>query len=327
MGIGRRDLLALAAAGLLPSGARGDALDAPRREFAAMMAAKHGFDRAKVEQLLGAAPINRRVLELFEPPKTPGRKVWWDDYRARHVNVRVITAGALFMAKHQAALGRAAAEYGVPASIIAAIIGVETRYGANTGSFNTLRTLATLGFEFAPRADYFRRELERLFLYARDAKLDITELTGSYAGALGIPQFMPTSLMTWAVDFDRDGVLDLFEPVDAIGSVAYFLQEHGWRRDVPVTFPVLVTSAARPAVLLEAGVKPALRAAAFAAAGMPVSFAGQDRPYAGELALVDLVNENSVEYRAGTINYYALTRYNRSNKYAMSVSDLASELS
>ena len=324
MRISRRDLAVLAA-GLLPCVSLADSLDPKRREFVEMMASKHGFDPATISRLLGEAKVDKRVLELLEPPQTPGKRVHWDEYRARHVNVRVITGGALFMAKEADALELAEKEYGVPASIIAAILGVETRYGTNTGSFNTLRTLATLGFDYPPRADFFRRELERLFLYAREAKVDVSKIEGSYAGAVGIPQFLPTSLQNWAVDFDNDGVADLFNPVDAIGSVANFLVDHGWQRDVQVTYPVIVSADARPQKLLSAGIKPSLSAQDFADAGMPISFVDQT-PYAGEFALVDLVNENSVEYRAGTGNYYALTRYNRSNKYAISVRDLADQI-
>lgn len=291
-------------------------------EFIAMMSVKHGFDQVALTQVFAQLEVNRKVIDLLKPPEQGGRKVWWDEYRGRHLDWLNVGKGARFASKHAALLEQAAATYGVPGDIIAAIIGVETRYGTYTGKFSTLEALATLAFAYPPRADYFRRELEQLLLYAREQDLAVTELEGSYAGAFGYSQFMPTSARNWAVDMDGDGQADLFSIADAIGSVANFLREHGWEPGVAVSFPVEELAEADPQRLLDAGITPSFTATDFAAAGLPVRFAPATR-FTGKLALVDLVNEDNVEYRAGTINYYVLTRYNRSNKYAMTVLDLA----
>ena len=323
----RRDLAALAAAPLVPGGvslAHGGPLAPLAGGFIDMMVAEHGFDRAALEEVFAGLRENTSVVDLIKPPETGGRKVYWSEYRGRHVTVRNVANGVLFARRHAEALARAEEAYGVPGEIVTAIMGVETRYGTYTGDYTTLEALATLAFTYPPRAEYFLGEMVQLFLYARAEGLPVDGIRGSYAGAMGYPQFMPTSARTWAVDFDGDGLADLYGFSDSIGSVANFLAEHGWARGDPVAFPVGFGPGAAPGRLLEAGVKPALAPSDFAAADMPVDFGGE--PYGGALALVDLEEEDGVEYRAGTINYYVLTRYNRSNKYAMAVLDLAREV-
>lgn len=321
----RRALLAGPLLLLVPWRARGAALLEQARGFIDELVAADGFERAHLEEVFGQLRANPKVIELIKPPAEGGRVVHWDEYRGRHVTFRKIRSGAAFAREHADALARAEAAYGVPAEIIVAIIGVETRYGGYTGNFGTAEALATLAFGYPPRAEYFRKELRQLFIYARAAGFDVLSLRGSYAGAMGVPQFMPTSALEWAVDFDRSGQPDLFAPVDAIGSVANFLQFHGWVREAPVAFGTVPAAGADPASLLAAGIVPTLAPAAFAAAGLPIDFGGAPA-HAGPYALVDLENEDEVEYRAGTMNYYALTRYNRSNKYAMTVLDLAREI-
>ena len=322
----RRSMCALAAGALLwPCAFAQQNLGAAADEFIDHMVVTHGFERDALVELFDSLRVNPKVVELITPASAGGRKVFWDDYRARHLGLRNVANGALFMQRHRTALQRATEQYGVPSAIIAAIIGVETRYGSYTGNFSTVETLATLGLTYLPRATYFLGELEQLLVYARDANVPVTELRGSYAGALGYPQFMPTSARTWAVDFDGDGVIDLFNFDDAIGSVANFLAAHGWQRDMPVAFAIDPQPHADPEALLAAGIYPKLDAAQFAAAGLPVAPAATR--FNGKLALVDLDNVSGTEYRAGTLNYYVLTRYNRSNKYAMTVFDLAAAIS
>lgn len=323
----RRTLLTgTAAAWLSPPVWAQQELAALAGEFIDMMVAKHGFDRAALVELFAMLRVNSKVIELITPASAGGRKVYWDEYRDRHLGLRNIANGVLFMRHHRDDLQRAMETYGVPAAIIAAIIGVETRYGTYTGNYSTLETLATLGLVYEPRAKYFLGELEQLLVYAREANVSANKLRGSYAGAIGYPQFMPTSARNWAVDFNQDGTIDLFNFADSIGSVANFLTIHGWQRGVPVAFPVTVRASADPASLLETGIYPKLDNSAFTAAGLPVDY-GDDAPFTGKLALIDLDNEFGVEYRAGTVNYYTLTRYNRSNKYAMTVFDLANAIS
>ena len=292
--------------------------------FINMMVNQHGFDRSALEKIFTTISPNAKVVDLIKPAAAGGRKIWWDEYRSRHVTVRNISAGILFYKKHQQTLAAATERYGVPGNIITAIIGIETRYGSYTGNYRSVEALSTLAFSYPPRADYFAGELEQLFLYARQAGVNITDLRGSYAGAMGLAQFMPTSARTWAVDFDGDGTIDLFNYADAIGSVANFLTDHGWVRDTPVAYPVTTSANAKPQLLLSDSIKPALDPTDFAAAGLTIDFGATT--YQDKLALVDLVSEASTEYRAGTINYYVLTRYNRSNKYAMAVLDLATAI-
>ena len=295
--------------------------------FIRQMAAKHGFDPGELEELFADLETDARVIKLISPPDQGGRpQVYWSEYRDRHINSRIIRGGMRFLRDYGGLLARAEDEYGVPRAIITAIIGIETRYGSYTGEFSLLRSLSTLGFDYPPRAEFFRGELEQLLLLAREMEIDPGSLEGSYAGAFGIPQFLPTSARTWGIDFDGDGNTDLFSPADAIGSVANFLKQHGWMRKAPVAFKVSLQPGADPEQLLGDDIIPQHEHAAFAAAGLIVEFESES-PYPGPMTLVDLVEEDQVdEYRAGTGNYYVLTRYNRSNKYAMAVLDLADEL-
>jgi membrane-bound lytic murein transglycosylase B len=194
------------------------------------------------------------------------------------------------------------------------------------GKWRVADALATLAFDYPPRADYFRSELEAFLLFTREAKLDPLEVRGSYAGAIGIPQFMPNSYRRWAVDFDGDGVALLrSSPVDAIGSVANFLKSHGWVAGEPIWYPASLGSA-DPAPLLAEGIKPTRTLEDLTAMGVSISATPPARP--GTLgALIDLVTPDSpTEYRVGLENFYVLTRYNRSSFYASAVSDLAQAL-
>ena len=295
--------------------------------FIRQMAAEHGFDSGQLEQLFADLEVDERVIKLISPPDKGGReRVYWSEYRDQHVNGRIIRGGMRFLRDYSGLLARAEDEYGVPRTIIAAIIGIETRYGSYTGEFSLFRSLATLGLGYPPRAEFFLGELEQLLLLAREMGISPEDLQGSYAGAFGMPQFLPTSARNWAVDFDGDGSIDLFAPADAIGSVANFLKHHGWMRKMPVAFSVSLQPDADVQRLLGDDIVPRHQRADFAAAGFVIDF-GSEQPYAGPMALVDLVEDDGDnEYRAGTGNYYVLTRYNRSNNYAMAVLDLADEL-
>ena len=209
----------------------------------------------------------------------------------------------------------------MPEEIIVAIIGVETVYGRNTGSYRVIDALSTLAFDYPPRAEFFRAELENYLLYARDAGIDTLALKGSYAGAIGIPQFMPGSYRRYAVDLDGDGKQDLSGSfADAIGSVANFLKAHGWRSDEPVAYAAQVQGE-HYRRLVDAGIKPATRYGDLASFG--VSAAGEaaaDAP----CALIELTTPDQMsEYLVGFTNFYVLTRYNRSSMYAAAVLELA----
>jgi len=263
------------------------------------------------------------ILAAIVPHKDP-RARSWHDYRARFVTSRRISEGLEFWRRNAAALERAAAEQGVPADIIVAIVGIETHYGRQMGRYRVIDALATLAFDYPPRADFFRGELEQFLLFARDTDLDVFSVYGSYAGAIGMPQFMPGSYRRFAVDYDGDGRIDLRgSAADAIGSVANFLAKHGWQPGARIQLPARVSGEAHRA-LVDAGIEPSVplgelkRYGVEARTGLPL-----DTP----VALVELESVDApTEYRLGLRNFYVLTRYNRSALYAAAVCDLAQAL-
>lgn len=299
--------------------------------FIDRMAEKHGFARAELEDILRKTRYIERAIELMKPAP-PGKPKNWAAYRARFVEPLRINAGIAFWDAHEDALTRAEKQYGVPAEIIVGIIGVETIYGRNTGNFRVMDAITTLAFAYpdtptrAARMEYFRGELENTLLFARDADADPFSLLGSYAGAIGLPQFMPGSILQFAVDFDGDDRIDLRNsPVDAIGSVANFLVQHGWQRGLPLAFPVSVEAPADGMEppwqrFLNQGLEAGFDLAALRAGGVTPE---ADAPAGLKYGLVDLQNGfDPTEYWLGTANFFAITRYNRSYFYAMSVVDL-----
>jgi membrane-bound lytic murein transglycosylase B len=292
------------------------------RQFIAEMAERHAFAERTLERLFATVRVQDSVLTLIAPP--PGGSRSWRVYRSNFVNARRIEAGVAFWRANAAALERAAREFGVAPEIVVAIIGVETEYGRNTGTFRVLDALATLAFDYPRRAGYFRSELEQFLLYTREAGLDAAALRGSYAGAIGIPQFMPGSIRRFGVDFDGDGRRDLrASRPDAIGSVANFLAAHGWVAGAPVAIAASVQGDAHRA-LVNGEVVPIYRPEVLREAG--VEFAGPVEPDA-PCVLVELESPDSPPvHLVGLQNFYALTRYNRSSFYAAAVSELADEI-
>ncbi len=291
------------------------------RSFIAEMHERHGFDAESLTALFRRAEFVPGVIKAIEPPSEPGARSW-HSYRARFVDARRISAGARFWQRHARTLAAARERFGVPEEIIVAIIGVETIYGRQKGRFQTFSALTTLAFDYPPRAALFRRELENLLLLAREERRDPLAYHGSYAGALGMPQFLPSSQRRYALDFDGSGGVDLAEsPADAIGSVANFLMMEGWQPGAPISVPVEV-GVSCCAALLEAGIEPRLRPAEMEAFGV-VPGNAPDQP----AALIDLATpEEATEYRLGYRNFYVITRYNRSSFYAAAVQDLAEAL-
>jgi membrane-bound lytic murein transglycosylase B len=300
-------------------------------DFIDQMAAKHGFNRAELEATLGKVQYVDRTIQLMKPAP-PGRPKNWQAYRARFIDPVRISAGAAFWDEHMQALARAEAKYGVPADIIVGIIGVETVYGRNTGSFRVMDAVTTLGFAYPDtpnrlaRMAYFRSELENTLLFARESAIDPFTLLGSYAGAVGWPQFMPGSIRRFAVDFDNDGKIDLQNsPVDAIGSVANFLVQHGWKAGDPTAFPVTVSSDSNNwEALIGQGLAAKFNVNELKEAGAsPAVEVPSDMLY----GLIDLQNGlEPTEYWLATNNFFAITKYNRSYFYAMSVIDLGREV-
>ncbi|WP_242463241.1 lytic murein transglycosylase B [Rhodocyclus tenuis] len=291
--------------------------------FIADMHAQHGFDSEELQRLFASIHPNEQVLRAIAPAAAPEQQRSWQRYRARFVNARRIDGGLRFWQENAVSLRRAEADYGVPPEIVVAIIGVETEYGTNTGRFGLFEALATLAFHYPPRAAFFRDELAALLVNARDAGADPLTLRGSYAGASGIAQFMPSSIRRFAIDYDGDRRIDLaHSPADAIGSVARYLAIHGWQAAAPVALPALVEG--DPAPLLAAGIKPTLTLAELARRGILTTVSGNEmRP----AALVDLVTpDEATEYWAAFDNFWVITRYNRSSFYAMAVFQLAEAL-
>jgi len=292
------------------------------RVFVEEMESRHGFDRAKLLAIFGQIQPLPAVIKAIKPPADPGIRSW-QAYRGRFVEPRRIAAGLRFWAEHSGELRSASARYGVPEEVIVAIIGIETIYGRNTGRFGTLAALATLAFDYPPRAALFRRELEALLLLAREEGRSPLDYRGSYAGALGLPQFLPSSVRQWAVDFDGDGQVDLTgSPGDAIGSVAHFLQAHGWQPGEAVTVAVELEPGSNPQPLIDEGIRPVRLPAEMLPLGVRA-----DAAAARPAALIDLVTPDApTEYWLGYQNFFVITRYNRSSFYAMAVYQLAEAL-
>lgn len=299
-------------------------------ELAAELAASEGFDEASLRKTLAQARVLPSVQRLIMPPPA-GTAKDWAAYRARFIEPRRVQAGLAFMAEQAEALARAEVRFGVPAELIAGLIGVETFYGRIGGGFRVIDALATLAFEFPPgrkdRSAFFRGELVEFLKLTRREGLDPLALKGSYAGAMGWPQFMPGSWNRYAIDFDGNGQVDLINsPVDAIGSVANYLALHGWLPGMPSYYTVAApVDTAERARLLAPDIQPTFTPAQFAEAGAALSEAGREHP--GPLALVELQNGAAApSYVAGTANFYVLTRYNWSAYYAMAVIELGREL-
>jgi membrane-bound lytic murein transglycosylase B len=296
--------------------------------FIGEMVAEHGFNKVELEALLRKARYVESAVQLMKPAP-PDRPKNWRAYRARFVEPARIDGGAAFWEQNADALARAEAAFGVPAEIIVGIIGVETLYGRNTGDFRVMDAVTTLGFAYpdtptrAARMAYFRGELKNTLLYARESGIDPFTLRGSYAGAIGLPQFMPGSIRQYAIDFDGDGRIDLRNSaIDAIGSVANFLVKHGWKRDEPIVFPASIEPAAGNGweAYIGRGLEAKFGAEELRSAGV---VPGVEPPPELPLGLVDLQNGfEPTEYWLGAANFFALTRYNRSFFYAMSVIDL-----
>jgi membrane-bound lytic murein transglycosylase B len=302
-------------------------------EFADAIAAKRNLDPAWVRRTLGQAQNLSVVSRLMQPPPATQPKNW-KLYRSRFIDPVRIAAGVRFWNDNRATLERAEKEFGVPAEIIVGIVGVETIYGQQMGDFRILDALATLSFDFPashPRAEerakYFRGELEQFLAWHQANGSDPLRPRGSYAGAWGMPQFMPTSLARWGVDYDGDKAVDLARSTqDVIGSVANYFKGYGWQTGMPTHYPVRFDPATLDLdALLAPDILPTFSAASFQAKGAVLEGAAQE--HKGPLALVELQNGGEPPtYVAGTENFYVITRYNWSSYYAMAVIELGREV-
>ena len=289
------------------------------RAFVQDMTDRHGFDRAALEK---AFRETRHLGSIIRAMDAPATALPWHEFRLRHITDARIKAGLQFWTEHQTLLEKAAAEFRVPPELIVSTIGVETIFGRRTGTIGVLDALTTLAFGYPRRAEFFRGELEQYLLLARENGIALNSLKGSFAGAIGIPQFMPSSYRKYSVDFDGDGVRDLRRVADAIGSVANYYRQFGWREGEPVIVPVDVGDTVLDA-MLAAGIAPHLAVAEFRKRGVvPLEPAPEEA-----LATLFLVqSEAGPRYWLGLNNFYVITRYNRSINYAMAVHELATSL-
>ena len=304
------------------------------------LVARRGFDRATLMSIFADARRSDAAIRLMSPSASIDLRRDWTVYRARFVEPVRLAAGLRFWDDNAQWLDRAEADYGVPPEIIVGILGCETVYGRNTGSFRVVDALTTLAFDYPAtgqhdRSAFFREQLTDVLTMARDGVVDLASLRGSYAGAIGMPQFMPGSIRSFAVDYDRDGRIDLVaSPADVIGSVASFLAKHGWVRGLPthvaLSAPLVpdASTASRIAAMVDAGSVPGLDFTQLTALGFVAASLPPDAP----LALIDLPSGVDASgrpltaYVAGTRNFHVVTRYNRSYFYAMSVIELGTTI-
>jgi membrane-bound lytic murein transglycosylase B len=295
-------------------------LDPEVSEFVARMAREHGFDAVELGRMFGEMKPNETIIKAFNTPATARP---WSYFRNLYVTEGRIDGGVAFWNANAQLLERARLTYGVPEEIIVSIIGVETIYGQYTGSFRIVDALYTLGFEVPRRSKFFRGQLEHFLLLTRVNHIDLESATGSYAGAMGLPQFMPSSYRQYAVDFDGDGRVDLWNSVaDAIGSVANYLSRFGWEEGDQIVLPAKVTGTDTES-LERLGVKPSLTIAQMRSRGIETDAQVADDAKVG---FFSLEAEDGMEYWLSLKNFYVITRYNRSNNYAMAVYQLAQEV-
>lgn len=290
------------------------------QQFVDQMVQKHGFEREYLMGVFSQAHRKNWTLDylaksdqgLKGKPATGG----WSRYREKFLDERHISAGVDFGHRHRAALQRASRQYGVPEEYILGILAVETTFGSYVGKDRVIDALTTLGFDYVRRGEYFRGELENFLLMARKEGLDPAKPVGSFAGAMGLGQFMPSSFLQWAVDFNSDGRRDLWDAEDAIGSVANYFAQHGWQAGQPVVTPLQT----KGAVTLETGIETQYSLAALQQAGLHPAHPCNSQ---GPLRLLLLRYAHHDQYLIGHPNFYTITRYNHSAYYAMAVHELA----
>jgi membrane-bound lytic murein transglycosylase B len=287
-------------------------------EFVGQMTRDHGFAGEQLIEVFREVERKQAILDAISRPAE--RVKQWKEYRPMFITDARIARGVDFWRQHEAALTRAEQEYGVPAQVIVSIIGVETFFGRNTGNYRVMDALSTLGFDYPPRAEFFRKELREFLLLAREEQIDPLTVKGSYAGAMGLPQFMPSSFRAYAVDFDGDGHINIWtDPDDAIGSVASYFKQHGWVAGEPVV-SLASTRGERIAEGLSPGIDPVKTVGELRVLGWSSHDAlRSDLP----VTAFKLEGDNGPEYWMGLKNFYAITRYNRSVMYAMSVHQLS----
>ncbi|MGA7802629.1 MAG: lytic murein transglycosylase B [Gammaproteobacteria bacterium] len=285
-------------------------------EFIDQMATRHHFDRARLVELFAKVRVQPSIIEAIT---RPAESKPWYQYRPIFVTRSRIEEGVKFWDRHANLLDQARQKYGVAPQILVAILGVETRYGTHTGRYRVLDSLSTLAFDYPARAKFFRSELAQFLLLTREEGIDPLSVKGSYAGAMGDPQFISSSYRRYAVDFNGDGKRDLWNsPGDVIGSVANYFRAHGWTPGAPIAVRAKVTGDRYPS-LLDSGLEPRMTVSAMRGYGVEPQTPVPGDAQAILLALQDRTGD---EYWLGLHNFYVITRYNHSPLYAMAVYQL-----
>ena len=292
------------------------------------LATERGFDRKQLLRWFAAAQFQPKIIAAMERPIVEPPK--WFEYAPKFLSAERIEGGIAYFRAHEADLARAEREFGVPAEIIVAIIGVETFYGKNLGTYRVFDALTTLAFDYPRRATFFRGELKDFLRLTRDQAISPLTPKGSFAGAMGVPQFMPGSYLRYAVDFDGDGKIDLWSSgADIIGSIANYLARHDWQRGGPVLLPATIDADARDAILrkLDGGMSERRSLSAWEDDGVAADALASELPAdpVGVLMLEEppVDGDERASYWIACPNFYAITRYNRSRLYAAAVFNLA----
>jgi len=286
------------------------------------MSEKHNFDKASLETIFSKTRMQPSIIKAIS---RPAERKPWHAYRPIFITQSRIDLGVEFWNEHEELLKRAEDKYGVPPEIIVGIIGVETRYGRNTGSYRVIDSLSTLAFDYPPRSKFFRSELKHYLLMTREEKVDPLSLKGSYAGAMGQPQFISSSFRSYAIDFDGDGKRDIWKnPADAIGSVANYFVRHGWKRGDKITQKMTASKNVEKALLKEKNLKPTHTVSSLRQKG----FTGIDKNIDANTlaAVINLEGAQGNEHWLGLKNFYVITRYNHSALYAMAVYQLSEKI-
>jgi len=283
---------------------------------------EHAFDKAALETLFSKTRMQPSIIKAIS---RPAERKPWHDYRPIFITQSRIELGVEFWDKHADLLKQAEEKYGVPPEVIVSIIGVETRYGRHTGSYRVIDSLSTLAFDYPPRSKFFRSELKHYLLMTREENVDPLSLKGSYAGAMGQPQFISSSFRSYAIDFDGDGKRDIWNnPADAIGSVANYFVRHGWKPGDKITQMISPSANTDTALLQEKDLKPSHTIASLREKG----FTDIDNTLEGDAlaAVINLDGATAPEHWLGLKNFYVITRYNHSALYAMAVFQLSEKI-
>jgi membrane-bound lytic murein transglycosylase B len=287
------------------------------RAFIKTMNKKHGFKQDELLNVFAQVDINQKIIDAIT---RPAEAKPWHEYRPIFLTEKRINGGVEFWKQNDAALSRAYKEFGVNPEIVVAIIGVESLYGKYRGRYSVLESLSTLAFNYPRRSRFFKGELEQFLLLAREEAMDPAKIMGSYAGAMGKPQFIASSFRSYAVDFDDDGKRDLWDDsVDVIGSVANYFAKHNWRKGQPIASKANVNGNGYKA-LVKKGIRPHMPLGDMLKKGITIA---DDFPADEKAALIELENKNGFEHWVGMDNFYVITRYNHSQLYAMAVYQLS----